>query len=220
MHMKWYCFKRVGILLAIIWPSVALIAQETTADTLSRYERKLNKYAYRWQQLIPRYQKLQFAGSMGFLSFGVGWEYGRDHWETDILFGFIPKFEDDEANVTFTLKQNYIPWDLHIRNGPWSFAPLTTGLYMNSILDSRFWKREPRKYPDSYYKFSTRIRFHIFMGQRITYHIPNPKRLHKSISAFYELSTCDLYFISAVSNRSIKAKDYLSLSFGIKLQVF
>lgn len=219
MSMKWSIFKRMFILLIACIPFVSY-SRDIQTDSLLFHNNKAKKYAYRWQQLIPRYQKLQFAGSMGLLSVGLGWEYGRDHWETDLLFGFIPKFEDEEANITFTLKQNYIPWDLHLGKGNWSIAPLTTGLYMNSILDDRFWKKEPRKYPDRYYKFSTRLRFHIFMGQRITYHIPDPKRLHKSVSLFYELSTCDLYFISAVSNKAIRARDYLSLSFGIKLQVF
>lgn len=220
MIMKWCVFKRIWAVGLLSVLSLSVYSDELIPDNVLEHELKLERYNHRWQQLIPRYQKAQFAGSMGLLSLGIGWEYGKNHWETDALFGFLPKFEDEEVKVTFTLKQNYIPWDIHLVKNQWSFAPLTTGLYMNSILDDRFWKREPRKYPDRYYKFSTRIRFHVFMGQRITFHIPNPKRLHKSVSAFYELSTCDLYFISAVSNQSIRARDYLSLSFGIKLQVF
>ncbi|MCS2917690.1 hypothetical protein NXW71_04920 [Parabacteroides merdae] len=45
------------------------------------------------------------------------------------------------------------------------------------------------------------------------------KSWHKSISFFYELSTCDLYLINKIGNGYLKPKDYLSLSFGLKLQI-
>lgn len=64
------------------------------------------------------------------------------------------------------------------------------------------------------------MRFHAFVGERITLKLKNARRWHKSISFFYELSTCDLYLINKVGNRALKPKDYLSLSVGVKLQVF
>ena len=39
------------------------------------------------------------------------------------------------------------------------------------------------------------------------------------ILTFYEISTCDLYIVSAFTNKYLKPKDYLSLSFGVKLQL-
>ena len=225
MSMKWSLSKWViciGLLVVFI-PGHGVAQQIEsvyTVDSLSRYDKTLRKYETYWQRLMPRYQKIQYAGSMGLVSLGVGWEYGRDHWETDVMFGFLPKFEDNEVKVTFTLKQNYIPWEITLGRSNWAIDPLATGIYMNSILDNRFWKKEPRRYPDNYYKFSTRIRFHIFAGQRLTYHIPSPRHLHKSVTVFYELSSCDLYLISAITNRAIRPRDYLSLSFGLKLQIF
>ena len=187
----------------------------------TKYEKRIEHYESFWNKLIPKYQKVQFAGSMGFLSTGPGWLYGKGKWETDLLIGFIPKFDDTKAKATITIKQNYIPWSLHIGKSRFSIEPLTCGMYVNSILDDRFWKKEPERYPDNYYKFSTRIRFHVFLGQRWTYDLKDNKRkFHKSVSFFYELSSCDLYIISAATNKTIKPKDYLGLSFGVKLQVF
>lgn len=34
----------------------------------------------------------------------------------------------------------------------------------------------------------------------------------------YEISTCDMLLISRATNRYLKPKDYLSLSFGLKIQ--
>ena len=78
---------------------------------------------------------------------------------------------------------------------------------------------EPERYPKGYYGFSSKVRFHVFMGQRLTYDIdPQRRFLAKSVTFFYEISTCDLYVISAVNNSYLRPRDYLSLSFGLKFQ--
>ena len=120
--------------------------------------------------------------------------------------------------ATLTLKQNYYPWNIHIAD-KLSFEPLACGVYINTLLDRDFWGKQPDKYPQGYYWFSTRIRNHIFIGERITLKLNPNSSWHKSISFFYELSTCDLYIINAIGNSYLKPKDYLSLSFGVKLQI-
>ncbi len=182
------------------------------------YDIRVERYKSTWNNLIPRYTKVQFAGSMGMISAGVGWNYGRDHWETDVLLGLVPRYADRHAMVTMTLKQNYIPWRVTL-NEKFFFEPLTCGLYMNTLFDDDFWVKNPDKYPNGYYTFSTRVRLHMFVGERITFQLNKKKAPRKSITLFYELSTCDLYLISAVSNSYLKPSDYLSLSFGVKFQI-
>ncbi len=182
------------------------------------YARRVERYASAWQKLIPRYTKLQFAGSMGMFSLGPGWNYGKNHWETDLLLGFVPRNTDEHAMATITLKQNYIPW--HIPLGSrFRIEPLTGGLYINTLLDGDFWTKNPDRYPNGYYTFSTRVRLHVFLGQRVTLNLQRQKRWNKSITLFYELSSCDLYLISAFTNHTLRPRDYLSLSFGVKLQI-
>lgn len=233
MVMKWSIIKwGIGLFLFVTSPLCAqqdadsIRIKEREAHRLARqerlrarYERKLMNYQTTWQKLIPKYQKLQFAGSIGLISLGMGWDYGkRDQWETDFLIGFIPRFSSNEAKVTLTLKQNYIPWTNVYLAKRWSFDPLTTGIYVNTVLDDAFWVKEPDRYPSNYYKFSTRVRFHVFIGQRLTFGLDRSAPF-KKMTVFYEFSTCDLYFISAVGNRYIGLGDILSLSFGIKLQI-
>lgn len=213
--MKPSTFKWI---LAFLFLSLGMSAQES--DTLrTRYDEHVERYKSSWDKVIPRYIKLQYAGSMGLLSVGTGWNYYRDHWETDVLLGFIPAYADDNMKITFTAKQNYFPWKLPIGERL-LFEPLACGMYLNILLDREFWGKQPNKYPDGYYWFSTRMRFHAFIGERITLKLKNARRWHKSISFFYELSTCDLYLINKVGNRALKPKDYLSLSVGVKLQAF
>lgn len=185
------------------------------------YNRRIEKYKSGWERLIPTHQKIQFAGGMGLLSAGIGWDYGKNNqWETDILLGFLPKYSTKHGKATFTIKQNFIPWNKRINN-ILSIDPLACGLYVNTIMDGDFWVNEPDKYPSGYYSFSTKMRFNVFIGQRFTFHIPPEKRfMFKNITAFYEISSSDLYIVSAFGNKSLKPSDYLRLSFGLRFQVF
>lgn len=67
-----------------------------------------------------------------------------------------------------TLKQNYMPWSWSV-NDKLSIEPLACGLYMNTIFGDEFWAEEPERYPNGYYGFSTKVRFHAYLGQRF-YH--------------------------------------------------
>ena len=212
--------------VVVVHDTVYLPAPETKGVIVStvkpsRYDRRVHRYRRRWEALIPTHTKLQFAGNMGLLSIGTGWDYGRrNQWETDLLFGFLPKYDSDKAKLTFTIKQNYIPWSLQIRQSDFSFEPLSCGLYLNTVFGDEFWVHEPDRYPQGYYGFSSKVRFHVFVGQRFTFNIPMRYRITaKAITLFYEMSTSDLYVVSAFTNRYLKPKDYLSLSFGIKLQL-
>ncbi|WP_418699130.1 hypothetical protein [Bacteroides sp.] len=186
----------------------------------SHYDRRVHRYRNHWEALIPTHVKVQYAGNMGLLSFGTGWDYGkRNQWETDVFFGVLPKYESKRTKVTFTLKQNYMPWSLDLGR-QFSVEPLACGMYLNTVFGDEFWTHEPERYPKGYYGFSSKVRIHAFVGQRITYDI-DPKRRFtaKEITFFYEISTCDLYVVSAFTNKYLKPRDYLSLSFGIKLQL-
>ena len=213
--MKLSSFKRLLLSILIVFLSCgAIIARDG-------YEKRIDRYTNRWSKLIPTYEKLQFAGSMGLMSFGVGWDYGKNNqWETDVFLGFVPKYYTDKFKVTFTLKENYIPWNVKLGNGGFSMDPLTTGLYVNTVFGGDFWASEPDKYPSRYYNFSTKIRFNVFLGQRFTYNIPQEKRFFvKAVTFYYELSSCDLYIVSAFNNKYLKPDDYLGLSFGLKFSI-
>lgn len=244
MSAKWFIFNRpvvaVCCLLLLGWSSSAQ-AQDTVTvvkhDTVylqynpdsiittyvrpSRYDRRVHRYRRHWNALIPTHLKLQFAGNMGLLSVGTGWDYGKhNQWETDILLGFLPKYRSSENKITLTVKQNYMPWSLQIKESRFSVEPLSCGMYLNTVFGDDFWVSEPSRYPKGYYGFSSKVRIHAFLGQRITYDIdPRRRFTAKSITFFYEISTCDLYIVSAFTNKYLKPKDYLSLSFGVKLQM-
>lgn len=243
MNAKWFISNRPILAVICMLLSLPLAAQEkdtvfvikydtiylkNNPDTILtsqarsfRYDRRVHRYRKHWEALIPTHTKIQFAGNMGLLSFGTGWDYGKhNQWETDFYLGVLPKYQSDRTKMTFTVKQNYIPWSMQIKESRFSVEPLTCGMYLNTVFGDEFWVHEPDRYPEGYYGFSSKVRIHAFLGQRITYDIdPRRRFTAKAITLFYELSTCDLYIASAFTNKYLKPKDYLSLSFGVKLQL-
>ena len=199
---------------------LSLLSLNGYADETSPYKKRVASYQQLWESLIPTYSKIQYAGGMGLVNIGVGWSYGKNqHWETDVFIGFIPRYSSDNSKFTMTLKQNFIPWEKEIGNR-FTFEPLTCGLYFNTVFSDEFWTKEPDRYPKGYYGFSTRVRTHVFVGQRLRFNIPDKKRFFsRSITAFYEISTCDLYVASAFTNH-LNPDDYLRLSFGLKFDIF
>lgn len=189
------------------------------ANSMSKYDKRVNYYRKHWNSLIPTQGVIQTCGNMGLFSIGIGWSYGRrSQWETMLLFGYIPKFSSDDEKYTMTLKQNFIPWSAYMKRG-WSFEPLECGLYVNTVFGHDFWTKQPTKYESGYYPFSTRIRPNIFIGERFTKLIPHSRRKRiKSFTLFYELSTNDIYFMRFYRNGNAGFWDIFGLSLGLKVQ--
>ena len=219
MNMNLSNIKRLCMLVLVSFLALHGFANHTVDET-NRYKKRVEGYRNLWQALMPTYTKMQYAGGMGLLNFGVGWSYGKNQqWETDAFLGFIPRYSSDKAKVTMTLKQNFIPWRKPL-NESFTFEPLTCSLYFNTVFSDEFWTQEPDRYPKGYYGFSTRFRTHLSVGQRICFNIPDKKRIFaRSITAFYEISTCDFYVVSAFTNH-LSPEDYLRLSFGLKFDIF
>ena len=181
---------------------------------------KEEKIRKKWANLIPRQNKLQFAGSMGMFSASVGWYYGKkNQWETDFFLGFIPKMDNQDGHVTITFKETYTPWKIQI-NERFTYEPLTTGLYINKIFGEYFWSKLPEKYPEGYYFWAVNTRFNVFAGQAITFKLNKTALYGKELSFYYEVSTNDLYVISAIGNKTVSLKDIVSLSLGIRYRIF
>ena len=218
MNMSKYIFKLLCITAILGYMSEGY-AQST--DSLSH--RKLDTRQHQgytgWKRIVPTHVKAQYAGGMGVMSVGGGWDYGQKcRWETDLLVGYLPQRYSDAFHVTFTLKQNYIPWSIRCHER-FSIDPLTASMYINLIAGDEYWVREPDRYGGSYYRFTTRMRLHMGLGQRATYHLRNPQGVLRSISLYYEFHTYDLDMIAKCTNRKLKLNDIVHFSFGLKFHL-
>ena len=228
MTMNWFTFNKASIyktalaILFILTFHTGNAQTDSAGEVNIKYEQRIEKYKKRWSHIIPDYTKIQFAGGMGLLSAGIGWDYGKKHWETDFLLGFLPEFSGQEAHATVTLKENYIPWRVALSHetnfSQWMLEPFTVSLYLNKIFGEKFWQKPPKRYPQGYYYAATNLRINLAFGQRINLHFKNP-RFSNTMCVFYEVCTNDLYIMCAVQNKTLKINDIFSLSLGIKFQI-
>lgn len=197
------------------------LRRDTLPEGVTRYDIRVEKLQEFHARLVPRYTKLQFAGSIGMMSTGLGWDYGKNRmWETDFLIGFVPRLESNRAKLTFTLRENIMPWQVAIGSSAVDFHPLRASLGLNAIIGHEFWTRNPERYPDGYYFFSTKFHVIASFGQQWTLNISRDKRRRwRAIGFYYNMSTTDTYLLSAFDNKYIGFKDMFHLELGLKLQI-
>lgn len=196
----------------------AIIFSFSSKAETTKQDTSYNALKLLWKIIKPEHSKIHYAGSMGFLSVSAGWDYGKDKWETDIFMGYLPRYSGFKGHPTFTLKQTFIPWKRQ-QNKNIIFEPLTTGLFINKIFEEDFWTHLPEKYPDNYYWGPTNLRLNLFIGERITFMLPEEYRL-EYLSFYYEINTNDLYLITHIQNpNTVRLTDIFKVSFGVKLKL-
>ena len=228
--MNGWHFRRIVCMAAGVFLFLSPVAAQSTEpnfvpmaniqlDISKRLDFREHRGYEGWERVIPTHVKVQYAGGMGFMSAGCGWDYGRKcRWETDIFAGFLPKAYSDRTHMTFTLKQNYIPWSIRCCDR-FAIEPFSCGIYLNLITGEDYWVREPDRYPgDRYYGFTSRLRTHIYVGQRFTYSLKSDGLL-RNITLYYELSANDLDIIAKCGNKSLDLSEIVYFSIGVKFQL-
>jgi len=202
------------------------------STNLTNIERYTNRRWQLWNNIIPRQVILQYAGNIGLASWGLGWNYGkRDQWETHFLTGLIPRYHTERMKMTLTLRQVYLPWNIPIKRSiplaqnrshvTISISPLTISLVTNTVLDNQdFWTKQPERYPQGYYWFSTRLHNHLAIGQRLNHTFTSDNRMGMyGYSLYWEVSSTEFDILYKIQNRSLPIRNILHLGVGIKFQM-
>ena len=208
------------LILAISFLFISFTSQATTyvgkdsSDSLKMED--IKKAIFHIQ---PSSYLLQTGGDIGLVSIGAGWEYGKNkQWATEVLLGFVPKYDTDRVKFTLNLRQVYSPWKLPL-NQSITYKPLRTGLYLSTTLGKQFWYSAPEKYPKDYYTFSTKLRANIFVGQSFSFELPEKVQLFRKVDFYYDVHVSDLMLISRIQNKSLSGFNSLGLALGVKVSI-
>lgn len=171
-----------------------------------------------WKRLMPTHFKAQYAGGMGVASVAFGWDYGRkNQFETDLQIGYLPKEYSTQNHATFSLRQHWMPWNIRCCDR-FGIEPFSCGLYASLITGpgEDYWMREPEKYEGPYYRFMTRMRIYLYVGQRATYYIKRPSSALRSVTLYYELSAKEVDLLAKMTNSALGLSDVFYFSCGVK----
>ncbi|MCA5005840.1 hypothetical protein [Sphingobacterium bovistauri] len=171
-------------------------------------------------RFVPSNYQVQYAGGIGVVSTGFGWDYGKNkRWATDVIVGYVPKYDSERMKLTFTLRQTYTPWAIKLNNNNLTYHPLRTGMFMSTTAGRQFWFSASDKYPSDYYTFSTKLRFNIFVGQDVEYKLPSEKSYFERVRFYYDFHTSDFNFIARVQNSSLRDRNYIGIALGTKFYI-
>ena len=164
----------------------------------------------------PDHIKLQYAGGIGFLSLGSGYENRRKNLQADLYYGYVPEKLGGVDLHIITGKFTWLP----IRTKKWKqlhIRPLTTGLAISYTPGNQYFLFDPENYPYNYYKYPTALTLGLFIGGQVQR--PIGKR-SKSIGMYYELGSNERALSNFVLNsRTISITEVFHLALGARFQL-
>lgn len=163
--------------------------------------------------LLPDYAKVQFAGNIGFLSLGVGYQFLNERLNSELIYGFVPKsISKAEPVHTITIK-NTLPF--FIRDYKTITISPITGFTFSFDTGNNSTLILPDKYPKGYY-FTNAFHFTIFVGANVHKDFVNPG-LFKGVDFYFELGTVEKFLWYAFKYEEVMINDVLSTAIGLNL---
>lgn len=193
-------FSRVSILLLFIGITLSAKAQKF---------------------LIPEDAIVQYAGSIGYLSVGAGYElFGNKRGNLDINYGFVPESKGGALHI-FTAKFAYRPFVINVGNFA-KIYPFNPGVFIRYTLNNNLgFNFDTVQYPKGYYYFSEAARPHLSISNE--FQLIKGKVLDrtglKALSIYSEFNTNDYYLINYFQNTTaLSVTDIFKLGIGIRVK--
>ncbi|WP_242920111.1 hypothetical protein [Pontibacter liquoris] len=195
----------IGMVCLMALPS---LARSQEADTTS---------SRKWY--APDGVTLQFAGNIGLLSVAPSYDFAHDKITAELFYGFVPKFDADEALHLLTLKGVYKPFGKVPLTNDFSVTPLRVGLGLSYYFRSQFSTNWSNAYPTSdYYWWTSSLRLTGGLGPALNYTLPNSSTF-KELSLYGDVGTYDLIATSAFKDKTLTTWDILNFAVGVRISI-
>lgn len=157
------------------------------------------------KKLVPDYALLQYAGSIGALSIGAGYEIGKNQKvNLEFFYSVTPKFDGDAGLDAFTVKGLFSILDSLClsQNKKIRWNPLKVGLGLSYIADSEFFSfLSASQYPNGYYWHQSGLRGLLLMQSDIS--IPVRSKVINEIEWYIEANVQDIYATMYIADKSL-----------------
>lgn len=169
--------------------------------------------------LIPDGAIVQHAGSIGYFSGGVNYNFFKNQRGSfDVMFGVLPESKGGSFK-TLSTKFAYRPFEIKVND--WLiFHPVNPGAFLSYTLDKEFdltWDKD--QYPKGYYYWSEALRFHVSFGSELKFNTTelwDSKKI-KALTLYYEINTNDMYLVNYIQNtQAVSVTDIFKAGIGIK----
>lgn len=163
----------------------------------------------------PDHLIVQYAGSIGYFSGGVGYNVFKGKARASLHYGHVPKAVGGPLNI-FATKLLFVPRRYQVSERV-VINPFDAGLMISYHLGETFMSRWPEhQYPENYYWWMTSFRFHLNLESSVTLKV-REHTAFKAITGYVELNANELYLVSLFQNRrSLSVFDVVMLGAGAR----
>ena len=161
---------------------------------------------------VPDYVKAQFAGNIGLVSVGAGYQLFDKVFYTELLYGFVPKSASKADNIHLITIKNTFPLYRKKIGENLTITPIA-GIATTLDIGTNTFTTLPSKYPDGYY-FPTAVHFTLFGGALVHKDFKKPK-IFKGVDFYLEFGTVETYLWYALTLKEVNLIDVFSADIGV-----
>ena len=166
------------------------------------------------KDLVPDYVKLQYAGSIGWVSVGGGYDLLGQRVHAGLNYGYVPRQMGGGLHL-LSASLFYTPVKLKASKTV-TIKPLDVGVKAVYHFGDQFYLNWPERFPRNYYWWKSALRLHLALESSVTHVIKDAGKI-KSLTAYIEFNTNDLYLISYVLNPSVSVTDIIKVGCGVRI---
>jgi hypothetical protein len=181
------------------------------ADSLIDSTQSKSSTPVRWY--TPHFIPIQFAGNIGFLSAGVGYEARKQNYQLAIVYGFVPAKFGGVSVHSFTAKNSFPIHRFFIDKNRTIIPYGAIGL--NVEVGGRSFLTLPDNMPAGYYDFPKSTHLIGSVGAKYRHTMDRPSV--NAVEVFAEITTVDAYVWYKTMSDDVKWRQILSGAVGINL---
>ncbi len=172
-------------------------------------------FSQKVKSALPDFAIIQYAGSIGHISGGIGYDVFKSRGRFSTHFGWVPLGAGGTRNV-ISARLMFEPITLTVWNRVY-MNPIDVGVMASFNYGDDLQSRRTELRSDDYSWWHPAIRTHVVLENAVTYQFKKEKRFH-SVTGYIEVNTNEYYFITFIRNlNSVRLTDIIKLGTGVRL---
>jgi hypothetical protein len=184
-----------------------------SGNSFSQSFSKINSVMKEKKWYKPDYFKIQYAGNIGFMSLGLGYDWWREIAQSDLLYGYVPVNHGNATIHTFTIKNTFRLYEFKILN-KYNLSP-TFGFSVSLEPGENSYMRIPNRYPEGYYTSNS---FYACLNAGIKSHLVfKYERRFSAMDLYFEINTLADYAYYNIVAQEDRSNKIFSIALGVNM---
>jgi hypothetical protein len=161
---------------------------------------------------VPDYVKVQFAGNIGLVSVGAGYQLFNKVLYTELLYGFVSESVSKSDEIHLITIKNTFPIFRKELGKNFTISPIA-GFATTYEIGANSFTTLPSIYPEGYY-VPNAFHFTLFGGAMVHKDFKDSKMI-KGADFYFEVGTVETYLWYVITSKEVSTSDVFSTSIGI-----